>query len=120
MEENHHIRNITTTFTNDCNSNSNSQLTVADRLFQKSLAKNTIRGYSPPEPTCEDRSLVTDKDKNIYSQNSTNQYISQFANRFDCCLGCGSIQYRFDFFPLRKIRSYKYLLAGTFGSHPLH
>ena len=62
MEENHYIRHITTTFTNDYNSNSNSLVTDADRLFQNSLVKQTIRGYSPPESTCENRPLVTSKD----------------------------------------------------------
>ena len=48
MDENHRIRKITTTFSNDRNLHANNLLVDADYHFQSSLVEQTIPGNFSP------------------------------------------------------------------------
>ena len=41
------------------------------------------------------RPLVKGKDGRLYSKNPMNDYISQYADEFNGCLGCGSTDHHF-------------------------
>ena len=87
-----------TTFTNRRNSCANSLLTDADYCFHNSLADQTIRRHSSPSIFREDRPLVTYKVEKLFPQSPTNQYVSQYVDRFNNYFGYGSTQYHFRIF----------------------
>ena len=43
----------------------------------------------------KERSLVKGRDGRLYPKNPMNDYISQYADGFNGCLGCGSTDHRF-------------------------
>ena len=102
MDDNRHIRKITTAFYHDRNSHANSLVTDADFRFHSSFTKHTIRKHFFPGIPREGIPLETDKEGEIHPQNPTNQYVSQFVDRFDDCLACDSTQYLFKFCPRKE------------------
>ena len=86
-EENHRIRRIVFTFTND---RGYSKKNLIDAHHCESSTEYTIVKHSDPDALVTERFLVMKNKENYYPTNPTNGYIIQWADIFNDCLACSS------------------------------
>ena len=57
------------------------------------------------------------ENRKLYPQNPINQYVTQFVEEFNGCLGCGFTQYPFKLCPRKEDKPYEILLLQEVWTH---
>ena len=90
------IRKLMTTFDTIRGFTINSLQMESNCLNSNSLAEQSLEAN---DTTRTDKPLLAGNDGKVYHKNPSNGYISRFPDDFNGCLGCGSTEHRYRWYP---------------------